>query len=33
MLYPGGFPDWQAKGKPVATGPAPGSLKGPAKAK
>jgi hypothetical protein len=27
MIYPGGMPDWQAKGNPVATGPAPGSLK------
>ena len=31
MLYPGGLPDWQAKGNPVATGQAPGSLKPPAK--
>jgi rhodanese-related sulfurtransferase len=27
LIYPGGLPDWKAKGKPVATGPAPGSLK------
>jgi hypothetical protein len=33
MLYPGGLPDWQAKGWPVATGPAPGTLKAPPKAK
>jgi len=29
MIYAGGMPDWAAKGNPVATGPAPGSLKAP----
>jgi hypothetical protein len=33
MIYTGGFPDWQGRGKPVATGPAPGTLKAPPKAK
>lgn len=30
IIYAGGMPDWKAKGLPVATGAAPGSLKGAA---
>lgn len=33
VLYRGGISDWKGKGKPLAEGEAPGSLKGAAKQK